>query len=93
MQMPAVDDTIIAVSSGWEAATTGIVRLGGPDSFELAGALGPAPPSDWTSARPIWSAAHLRLGHEHTLPATVLWFRGPASYTGQDLVELHTIGC
>jgi len=93
MQMPAVDDTIIAVSSGWEAAPIGIVRLSGPDSFELACALGPAPPGDRTSARPVWSAARVRLGRDHVLPATVLWFRRPASYTGQDLVELHTVGC
>ncbi len=93
MQMPAVDDTIIAVSSGWEAAAIGIVRLSGPDSFELARALGPAPPGDWTSARPVWSEARVRLGRDHILPATVLWFRRSASYTGQDLLELHTVGC
>src|SRR5262245_14599082 len=35
----------------------------------------------------------LRLtGVNSTLPATLYFFAGPRSYTGQDLAELHTIG-
>jgi tRNA modification GTPase len=92
MQMPAIDDTIIAVSSGWEAAPAGIVRLSGPDSFGLAECLGATPPCE-PSRFPLWSEARLSLQADHRLPAAVLWFRGPASYTGQDLVELHAVGC
>jgi len=34
----------------------------------------------------------LRIKRHCTVPAELCLFRGPASYTGQDLVELHTIG-
>ncbi len=92
MQVPAVQDTIVAVSSGWQAAPLGIVRLSGPDSFALLHALGVTPPAGHVVA-PCWSAARLRLDAATTLAANVFWFPAPRSYTGQDVVELHTIGC
>jgi hypothetical protein len=90
--VPAVQDTIVAVSSGWQAAPLGIVRLSGPDSFTLLHALGVPPPTGHAVA-PCWSAARLRFDAATTLAATVFWFPAPRSYTGQNVVELHTIGC
>ncbi len=92
MPVPAVQDTIVAVSSGWQAAPLGIVRLSGPDSFTLLHALGVPPPTGHAVA-PCWSAARLRFDAATTLAATVFWFPAPRSYTGQNVVELHTIGC
>jgi tRNA modification GTPase len=92
MIFPAIDDTIVAVSSGWEARPLGIVRLSGPESFTLAAALGAPPIVSQGEGRPRWCECRLRIA-ETTLPALVHWFFRPRSYTGQDLVELHTVGC
>lgn len=89
MQIPALSDTIVAVSTGWQPAALGIVRLSGPDAFALVGELGPVPPA----TAPTWTDARVCLDDVRTLPATAYWFRAPRSYTGQDLVELHVVGC
>lgn len=89
MRPPSLDDTIVAVSSGWSAAPLGVVRLSGPDSTALLMRMGVAP----TTAAPRWTTIRLQLDTHTTLPATALWFHAPRSYTGQDVVELHTVGC
>lgn len=92
MRMPALDDTIIAVSSGWQAEPLGIVRLSGASAFELLEQVGVTLPP--TCARPSAGCceARLAIADDLNLPATVFWFRTPRSYTGQDVVEIHTIG-
>ena len=92
MITPSLDDTIVAVSTAWEPSTLGVVRLSGPDAVDIVGRLIVAPPAD-SRARPLCSQERLELQADLALPATVYWFRSPASYTGQDLVELHTVGC
>ena len=47
MHTPVLDDTIVAVSSGWRASPLGIVRLSGPAAFELLECVRVAlPPAD-----------------------------------------------
>jgi len=92
MIFPAIDDTIVAVSSGWEARPLGIVRLSGPESFALAGALGVPPIASVATGRPRCVECRLRVA-DMSVPALVHWFHRPRSYTGQDLAELHTVGC
>lgn len=89
MQLPAVNDTIVAVSTGWEPSALGIIRLSGPESFALVRQLGPRP----ARTSPHATECRLRIDAEHTLPARALWFPRPRSYTGQDLVEMHVPGC
>jgi tRNA modification GTPase len=83
-------DTIAAVASAWEPAPVGILRLSGPGSFAAAELLGLTPPA---ITRSVWTEGRLRLDADCALPATVYWFRAPHSYTGQDAVEVHTVGC
>ncbi|MEW6253342.1 MAG: GTPase, partial [Planctomycetota bacterium] len=96
MQIPAPGDTIVAVSTGWQPSAVGIVRLSGPDAFRLAGSLlssraaGPAGTS--TDVWPRSTDERLAAEPALELPATVFWFLGPRSYTGQDVAELHTVG-
>jgi tRNA modification GTPase len=92
MQMPALDDTIIAVSSGWQAATLGIVRLSGPAVFDVVGRAGVRLPAAGGRPSVGWREARLTLGDGLRLPATILSFHAPHSYTGQDIVEIHTVG-
>lgn len=100
MLVPSPNDTIVAVATDWQPSAVGIVRLSGPDSFALAQRLGVSPPdaggrsAGSASPRyPRWTDGWLALDERTRLPVTVFWFRGPHSYTGQDVVELHTVGC
>ena len=80
-------DTIAAISSPSGPALRGIIRLSGPNSWPLAmTVLEPlyAPPSPRR-----WIRAMLK---HPRLPAGVLFFSAPASFTGQDSVEIHIPG-
>ena len=90
VSLPILNDTIVAVSTGWEPAPVGVVRLSGPDCVALLHGLGVELP---VQTRLGCNAATLRLSGGIVLPATVFVFRAPRSYTGQDVVELHTVGC
>jgi len=92
MRLPVLTDTIVAVSTGWQPAPLGIVRLSGPESFRLVARLGIAVPN-LSDRRPRWTQGRVCLQGDVRCPVTVFWFPGPHSYTGDDLVELHTIGC
>ena len=78
MLLPSTDDTIVAVSSGWTPSPIGIVRLSGPQSHDLIDAL-----VEWREP----------LHPDSPLPATIMLFHAPHSYTAQDMAEIHTIGC
>ena len=81
--------TVFALSSGLGRAGVAVVRLSGPDAgaalTTLAGRDLP-PPRRATRAR-------LRGPDGEVLDdALALWFPGPHSYTGEDVVELHLHG-
>lgn len=91
MHWPNLADTIVAVSTSWTASPVGIVRLSGPDCGQLLRGLGvsPLPPFE---GRAGCSDAWLPLHGGSEVPVTVFTFPRPRSYTGQDVVELHTVG-
>lgn len=92
-----LEDTIVAVSSPPGRSLRGIVRLSGPDSACIAGSFfKPDTYKSLTAAmdssdRPqsVFGCMQLENG---TLPSMALLFRSPRSYTGQNTVEIHTIG-
>ncbi len=88
-----IEDTIVAISSPPGAAERGIVRLSGPRSIEIAGDLFAA--ADGRSLKeaiaPAYVEGRIRPGYGD-VPAAVYLFRGPRSYTRQDVVEIHTLG-
>lgn len=83
-------DTIFAQATPGGIAPRAVFRISGPRAFETLGGMG-------RPDLPRRRAAHrvdLQLRGDHhavVLPATVLLFPGPASYTGEDVVELHTM--
>jgi tRNA modification GTPase len=82
-------DTIFALASGAGRGAIAVMRLSGAGAgavvARLAGAL---PPPRLASLRRLRAPAD-----GHTLDrALVLWFPGPASYTGEDCAELHLHG-
>ena len=82
-------DTIFALSSGLPPAGIAVVRISGPRAGDAAIALaGKLPlPRRATLARLVHPRDGIALDQ-----ALLLWFPGPASVTGEDLVEFHLHG-
>lgn len=81
-------DTIVALASGAVPAAIAVIRVSGPKTRNVLEALcGGEPPARHASLRDIGPPR---------LPAIdrglVIWFPGPASFTGEDMAELHTHG-
>ncbi|HSM40270.1 MAG TPA: tRNA uridine-5-carboxymethylaminomethyl(34) synthesis GTPase MnmE, partial [Afifellaceae bacterium] len=82
-------DTICALSSGSPPSGVAVIRLSGPVSGDcLASLTGGIPEPRKAVLRTIRDP---RSG-EGIDQALVLWLPGPASYTGEDCVELHCHG-
>ena len=80
-------DTIYALASGRPPAAIAIVRVSGPGAHEVGRRIaGPLPQPRLAALR--------RLGHDGTLidEGLVLRFDGPASSTGEDVVEFQCHG-
>ena len=81
-------DTIVAIASANGRGGVGIVRLSGPDAFaiaaHIAGSLPPPREAGFTSFRDSERRAIDN--------GIVLGFRAPASFTGEDVVELQGHG-
>jgi tRNA modification GTPase len=81
-------DTIFALSSGSPPAAIAIVRVSGPAAHRAATALvGSLPPARHAAVREFRDGGGALLDE-----ALVLRFDGPASSTGEDLVEFHCHG-
>jgi len=84
-------DTIYALSSGGGRAGVAVVRLSGPDAAaalcRLAGITKPPPPRLATRARLVDPETGEPLDD-----GLALWFPKPASFTGDDVAELHVHG-
>lgn len=101
VSLPSVDDTICAIATAPGRGAIGIVRISGPTALAVAGSVF-APRSGpelarRRSGRAVYGAVTAPAptpGGESELvdEALALVFRAPASYTGQDLVELQTHG-
>jgi len=79
-------DTIAAVSSATGPAARAVVRISGPNAIPIAQSLSVLP--SWS---PQATLSSLQFGNL-TIPAWLYVFRGPRSYTGEDLVEFHVPG-
>ena len=91
--MRPINDTIAAIATAPGAAGIAIIRISGPEAFEIADTIfrckSPAP-----SQRPAMQVVygHLTDGQKDMDEALLLPFRAPASYTREDVVELHVHG-
>ncbi|MGB0211281.1 hypothetical protein [Algiphilus sp.] len=81
-------DTIAAVATPAGRGAVGIVRLSGPAAATIAAAMsGPLPSPQTAGLRTIRDAAAMPLDD-----ALVLFFPGPHSFTGEDVVEIQAHG-
>src|SRR5262245_19983088 len=86
-------DTIVALSSAPGPGARAIVRLTGPAALRIVIAVfAPAEPIQSWLRR--CSSGHLHLSEvSAALPADLYAWPAPHTHTGQDVVELHTLGC
>ncbi len=89
-----IHETIVAISSPPGRGAVGIVRLSGPCAISICSRL-----IDRDSADALEACAggeriecEVYICDDLSLPAGLLVFRGPRSYTRQDMVEIHTVG-
>jgi tRNA modification GTPase len=81
-------DTIFAPATAPGRAAVGVVRLSGPGTKAAVRSLaGGVPAPRKASLRRLTGADGAVLDE-----ALVLWFQGPASYTGEDAAEFHVHG-
>ena len=87
----AMSDTIYALSSGALPAGVAVIRVSGPRSMGIVGQLTGAtglPPPRTAMLRSIFDANSAQVIDN----ALVIAFPGPASFTGEDVVEIHCHG-
>ncbi|HSW44695.1 MAG TPA: tRNA modification GTPase [Phycisphaerae bacterium] len=89
-----LEDTIVAVSSPPGTSPRGIVRLSGPRAGELAGTVFESVEGPGLKDTGGWRrlSGRARVDENARVPAEAYIFRSPASYTRQDLIELHIPG-
>lgn len=81
--------TIFAVSSGTGRAGVAVIRISGPETHRAVAALaGDLPPPRRATLRTLRDP----VSRETLDQALVLSFPGPASFTGEDMAELHVHG-
>lgn len=82
-------DTIFGLATAAGRSAVAVVRISGPASHETLRALttAPLPPVRQASVRKLFS-----LGGRQLDEALVLRWASPASFTGEDVVELHLHG-
>jgi tRNA modification GTPase len=84
--------TIAAVATPPGYGGVGIVRISGPDSLTIARQLAPSLPESPVSHRLALVTLRSPGSGERLDRAFVAYMRSPASYTGEDVVELHCHG-
>lgn len=85
-----MSDTIFALASGMGRAGVAVLRVSGPQSLDSLGALSGV--SDFTPRFAQLVTLRQADSRETLDQALVLPFKGPASYTGEDVVEYHLHG-
>lgn len=81
-------DTIFAPATAQGRAGVAVIRISGPDAVSVAEAVaGPLPAPRQMALRSLVDGQGALVDR-----GLVVWFPGPASFTGEDVVELHTHG-
>src|SRR5262245_32232300 len=89
--LPHVQDTIVALSSAPGPGAGAIVRLSGPAALDVAGRVSGM---TLTRARRAVVAGNITPpGVGATMPVDLHVWPAPRTYTGQHIVEIHTLGC
>jgi tRNA modification GTPase len=86
-----IEDTIAAVSTAPGAAAIGVVRMSGPGSLRILREI--IPRTGDIEPRRVRAGWVTQTGPGERIDQVLYYFlKGPASYTGEDMVELHGHG-
>ena len=103
-QLPPLNDTNVAIASAPGTGAVGVVRLSGPQAYQVADKLFRPMRGGAPSTRPAGRVVYGRVvaprvadpaggnGETTVDEALLLTFKAPKSYTAQDVVELQTHG-
>jgi tRNA modification GTPase len=86
-------DTIVALSSAPGPGARAIVRLSGPAALTLGTTVFAADEAVLPARRRFYEGRLHLLDMSAPLPADLYHWPAPRTYTGQDMVELHTLSC
>src|SRR6266404_6507290 len=89
--LPDPTDTIVALSSVSGPGARAIVRLTGRRVFAISRALAIGAWPESQGERYVRPVQLLLKDIERILPADMYCWKGPRTYTGDDLVEIHTL--
>ena len=81
------EDTILALATGSVHASTALIRISGNGASRTAKILGFKLPK-----QRVASVVILKDGERRLDEILVIFFKGPRSYTGEDVMELHVHG-
>ncbi len=91
--LPDLQDTVVALSSAPGPGGRAVVRLSGPQAFPVATSVFVPATRLQPPQRGLYEG-HLALpGLNSPLAVDLYAWPGPRTYTGQDLIELHTLSC
>lgn len=85
------DDTIVALATPPGIGAIGVIRLSGPASFGIVNQLFPSKDLEQQPTHTI-HVGLLKEGEEELDEVVVSLFKGPRSYTGEDVVEVSCHG-
>ncbi|KAM5383549.1 hypothetical protein ACJZ2D_001998 [Fusarium nematophilum] len=94
--LPAVDDTIYALSTAQGRAGIAVIRISGPSCLDVYKALCPSKPLPkprYATVRSLFDPQ--AVGDNHAVldsQALLLYFPSPKTVTGEDVLELHVHG-
>jgi tRNA modification GTPase len=88
-----IHDTIVALSSPPGPGMRAIVRLSGPEALPVTAAVLTTTEPLQKSRRAVYAGQIHLSGVNSPLPARAYVWPAPRTYTGQDLVEIHTLSC
>jgi tRNA modification GTPase len=86
-------DTIVALSSAPGPGARAIIRLSGPAALSLSTKVFAADEAILAARRRFYQGRLHAPDVAGPLPADLYHWPAPHSYTGQDMVELHTLSC
>ncbi|NVJ27889.1 tRNA modification GTPase [Myxococcus sp. AM011] len=89
--MTSATSTIVALATAPTAGAVGILRLSGPAALEVGRRLAPGVPVEPTP-RHAYLASFVDAQGRALDEGLFLYFRAPASFTGEDVVELQSHG-
>lgn len=84
-------ETIVALSSAPGGASRAVVRLTGPQALQVALTTF-SPAEDVRRTYRVWIPGQICLeGIASPLPAELMYWPAPRTYTGQEMAEIHTV--